>query len=83
MCTGVTDILKMCIYLSESKTCNFDKITAGSYLETLIRSSYYKMAFLSSAQILQLNYFEQKKINVGLEKKKNTAFAKFYEVRLE
>ena len=28
------------------------------------------MAFLSSAQILQLNYFEQKKINVGLEKKK-------------
>ena len=70
MCTGVTDILKMCIYLSESKTCNFDKITAGSYLETLIRSSYYKMAFLSSAQILQLNYFEQKKINVGLEKKK-------------
>ena len=50
----------MCIYLSEGKTCYFDKITAGSYLETLI---------LSSAQILQLYYFEQKKINVGLEKK--------------
>ena len=63
----------MCIYLSEGKTCNFDKITAGSYLETLIRSSYYKMAFLSSAQILQPNYFEQKKINVGLEKK-NTRY---------
>ena len=69
-CIGVTDILKMCIYLSEGKTCSFDKITAGSYLETSIRSSYYKMAFLSSAQILQLYYFEQKKINVGLEKKK-------------
>ena len=40
------------------------------------------MAFLSSAQILQLNYFEQKKINVGLEEK-NTTFAKFYEVWLE
>ena len=40
------------------------------------------MAFLSSAQILKQNYFEQKKINVGLEKK-NTAFAKFYEVWLE
>ena len=31
--------------------------------------------------VLQLNYFEQKKINEGLKKK--TAFAKFYEVWLE
>ena len=33
-CTNVTDILKICMYLSKDDICNFDQITAVSYLET-------------------------------------------------
>ena len=36
----IGEILKMCMYPSESNTCKFDKITVVSYLETYIRSGY-------------------------------------------
>ena len=45
----------MCMYISESKNCNFDKIIAVLYIETFIRSGYYKIVLscpLETAHIL-------------------------------
>ena len=44
-CTNVTDILKICMYLSADENYNVDKITAVSYLETFVRSGCYRMDF--------------------------------------
>ena len=46
------DILKTCMYLSEGQNCNFDEITAVSYLETffvLAVMGYFLFFFKLSA----------------------------------
>ena len=86
----------MCMYLSEGKYCNFDKITAVSYLVLLAVTGFFFFFFLLflSCQLETLHryiiallkyapVFEQKKNVPDRKNKKIKLFSKFYEVWME
>ena len=86
----------MCMYLSEGKSYNFDKITAVSYFEAFVRSGCYS-SFLICQLETQHRYYGHTKICPVFEQKKkkkkktvperknekNKASPKFYEVWME